>query len=470
VYEKFYCLRENPFSLTPDPEFIFLNKNYKAALDQVLYAIRRREGFTVIVGDVGTGKTTLCWALLARLGDELQTALVLNPMLSAEDMLRAILQDFGIKRRHVHTDESSGGEPPREGSDWMQGLSRKELIDELNYFLLCRAEEDVFCVLIIDEAQDLSLDVLEQLRLLSNLETSKKKLLQIIFVGQIEFIQKLKSNELRSLNQRISIRYELKPLSPEETVQYIAHRLRVARANPNLDFTRGALNEVYKFSRGYPRLVNLICDRALLAGFNERAWTITGRMVRDEARKLRGTTKTPGQPAIWRSQMVPALTIILIALVSLVILYAVRNIMSSGSAAQVPPQTRQEVVQPSTPAEVTPPAAAATPEPVPPVAARFAAAEPPQEQPKAEPSATQFATPSETFSVQVHSLPSEEKAAAAVKELETLGFKAYSRPQGQGMKKYTVLAGPFDQKGAEQCLAALRSYHISHPFIIRSTE
>src|SRR5512147_1196289 len=128
MYEKFYGLKERPFNLTPDPEFLFLTRRSKEALDHILYGIERREGFTVIVGDVGTGKTTLCWALLSRLGDELQTALVLNPMLSAEDMLRAIIQDFGIKRRHLHPAESSGDAPPREGSDWMQGLSRKELI------------------------------------------------------------------------------------------------------------------------------------------------------------------------------------------------------------------------------------------------------------------------------------------------------------------------------------------------------
>ena len=470
MYEKFYGLKENPFSLTPDPEFIFLNKNYQAAFDQVLYAIRRREGFTVITGDVGTGKTTLCWALLGRLADELQTALVLNPMLSAEDMLRAILQDFGIKRRHIHSSDGPPPEPAPEGSGWMQGLSRKELIDELNYFLLRRAEEDAFCILIIDEAQDLSLDVLEQLRLLSNLETSKKKLLQIIFVGQIEFTQKLKSNELRSLNQRISIRYELKPLSPEETVLYIAHRLRIAKASPNLDFTRGALNEVYKYSRGCPRLVNLVCDRALLAGYAERAWTITGRMVRDAVRRLRGKESAQPEPPKWK-RLVPALAAVLILVISLVIFSAMRNMAPVVSRRPAPAPSRvvesaTEPVTPTSPDASPAPVKDPAPSPVLSPAARETSG-----------SATQAraeiaADSADSYSVQVHSLREKTKADEAVRELETLGFKAYTRVQTQGANKrwYAVMAGPFGLQDAQKCVSALRSRRYLRLIIVHSAE
>jgi NAD-dependent deacetylase len=171
----------------------------------------------------------------------------------------------------------------------MQGLTRKELLDELNRFLLMRAEEDVFCVLVIDEAQSISVHALEQLRMLSNLETAKKKLLQIILVGQLEFEETLKSVRLRSLNQRISIRYRIVPLSRKETKDYIYHRLRVAKAPDELGFSRGALRKIYRYSGGYPRLINLTCDRALLAGYSLRSHWITAGLVRRAIAGLRGS-------------------------------------------------------------------------------------------------------------------------------------------------------------------------------------
>ena len=185
MYERYYGLKEKPFSLTPDPEFLFVNKQFRAAFENITYGIKRQEGFTTIVGDVGTGKTTLCWSLLGRLDKSIRTALILNPLLTEEDMLKAILQDFGIKARRNSPPPEVPSNPalPYDPS-WMKGMTRKELIDELNYFLLDGAEKDIFSILIIDEAQNLSLGVLEQLRILSNLETSKKKLLQIIFVGR----------------------------------------------------------------------------------------------------------------------------------------------------------------------------------------------------------------------------------------------------------------------------------------------
>ncbi|MGA2262870.1 MAG: AAA family ATPase, partial [Acidobacteriota bacterium] len=150
MYERYYGLKEKPFSLTPDPEFLFLNKHFRGALDNVIYGIQRQEGFTTIVGDVGTGKTTLCWALLSKLDKSIRTALILNPLLSAEDMLRAILQDFGVKpKHHGWTPETSDVGLPYDPS-WMQGLTKKDLIDELNYFLLAGLEQGVFNILIVD--------------------------------------------------------------------------------------------------------------------------------------------------------------------------------------------------------------------------------------------------------------------------------------------------------------------------------
>ncbi len=297
MYERFYGLREPAFSLTPDPTFLFLNKRSKEALDQILYGIERREGFAVIVGDIGTGKTTMCWALLERLSrKDIRTALIQNPMLSELEILKSILQDLGVRpsQKQPSLDFDGYGDEPREifDADWMQGLTKKQLLDRLNMFLAERAREDVFTVLIVDEAQNVSLTLLEQLRLLSNLETAKKKLIQIIFVGQLELEQKLKSSAMRQLNQRISVRFETKTLSREDTERYIRHRLAVAGGAPRLRIGSGAFRAIWRYSRGYPRLINLICDRALLAGYNARTGVITPRLVRKAALALKGREDT----------------------------------------------------------------------------------------------------------------------------------------------------------------------------------
>jgi len=286
-------LKETAFSLTPDPAFLFLNKRSKDALDLILYGIQRREGFAVIVGDVGTGKTTLCWALLERLARKnIRTALIQNPMLSETDILRSILQDLGVRPEEPQSEPDRAGTAgaPKEvfDTDWMHGMSKKQLIDRLNIFLAARAQENVFTVLIVDEAQNVSMNLLEQLRLLSNLETAKKKLLQIIFVGQLELYKKLNLPSMRQLNQRISVRFETKTLSREDTERYIHHRLAIAGGAPELDFASGALRAIWRYSKGYPRLINLICDRALLAGFSEGSHVITRKLVRKAALSLQG--------------------------------------------------------------------------------------------------------------------------------------------------------------------------------------
>jgi general secretion pathway protein A len=285
MYEKFYGLKETAFNLTPDPSFLFLNKRSKDALDLILYGIERREGFAVIIGDIGTGKTTMCWGLLERLArKKICTALIQNPMLSETDILRAILQDLGV--RPAPPDGSHSAKPF--DADWMKGMTKKQLIDHLNEFLLQRAQEDVFTVLIVDEAQNISMTLLEQLRLISNLETAKKKLLQIIFVGQLELDEKLKLPSMRQLNQRISIRFETKTLSLQDTELYIRHRIAIAGGAPRLSFGSGAFKAIWKRSKGYPRLINLICDRALLVGYTERMPTITRSIIRRAANSLQG--------------------------------------------------------------------------------------------------------------------------------------------------------------------------------------
>ncbi len=292
MYEKFFGLKEAAFSLTPDPSFLFLNKRSKDALDHILYGIERREGFALIAGDVGTGKTTLCWALLDRLSRKnICTALIQNPMLSETDILRSILQDLGVRPETQSLPDIDGVDnAPQQifDADWMQGLNKKQLLDRLNIFLATRAQENVFTVLIVDEAQNISTTLLEQLRLLSNIETAKKKLLQIIFVGQLELDQKLRLGSMRQLNQRISVRFETKALSKEDTERYVRHRLAVAGGAPRLRFGSGAFRAIWRCSKGYPRLINLVCDRALLGGYTERSFVITRKMVRRAALSLQG--------------------------------------------------------------------------------------------------------------------------------------------------------------------------------------
>ncbi|MBT5868045.1 MAG: AAA family ATPase [Nitrospinaceae bacterium] len=308
MYQNFYRFKEKPFSLTPDPKFLYLSKQYQGALDHMLYGIKQREGFMVIAGDVGTGKTTLCRCLLDRLDKNVEVALILNPMLSDMDLLRNIVQDLRIKPLHATQavgmieDNTTGEEitiefEPSSSSHndlmhvdltWINSASKKELIDTLNMFLLDQHEQEKSTVLIIDEAQNLSLDVMEQLRILSNLETEKEKLLQIIFVGQLELNEKLKLPTLKQLNQRISIRYEISPLTQEEANNYIAHRVLVAGAASQVSFTKSALKEIFKYSNGYPRLINLVCDRALLAGYNAQVDKVDRQHVQEAIRSLLG--------------------------------------------------------------------------------------------------------------------------------------------------------------------------------------
>jgi general secretion pathway protein A len=311
MYETFYGLKETAFNLTPDPSFLFLNERSKDALELILYGIERREGFAVIIGDVGTGKTTLCWALLERLAKRnIRSALIQNPMLSETDILKSILQDLGVRNEDSPSEPDHGGKESQDLFDtsWMQGMDKKQLIDRLNRFLVERARENVFTVLIIDEAQNISMALLEQLRLLSNLETAKKKLLQIIFVGQLELDRKLRLPAMRQLNQRISVRFETKALSRKDTERYIRHRLAVAGGAPRLRFRRGAFRAIWRGSKGYPRLINLICDRALLTGYMNRSSVITRKFVRRAARSLQGKEDIELRvPSQWMGRIVPYL-------------------------------------------------------------------------------------------------------------------------------------------------------------------
>jgi general secretion pathway protein A len=274
MYESYYGFTEKPFSLTPDPKYLYRSRSHGDAFDLLQYAIRRREGFVVVTGDIGTGKTTLCRALLEQIDRTTFTALVLNPFLTEEDLLKRILQDFGV----ISRDEVKTGRLAR--------VTKQELIETLYDFLLSLVPLKASAVLIIDEAQNLPVPVLEQIRILSNLETDKEKLLQIILVGQLNLRTLLRSPGMRQLDQRVSIRYELAPLDGEAVSAYVPHRLTVAGGNASVMFTPKALRRVHRWSGGIPRLINLICDRALLAGFSIRTDRITPEMVTRAAESL----------------------------------------------------------------------------------------------------------------------------------------------------------------------------------------
>jgi type II secretory pathway predicted ATPase ExeA/cell division septation protein DedD len=274
MHEEYYGFSDKPFSLTPDPKYLYKSESHANAFDLLQYAIRRREGFVVVTGDIGTGKTTLCRAILEQLDRKTFTALVLNPFLSEEDLLRLILQDFGV----VSREEMKRGR--------LAGVTKQELIDTLNEFLLSLLPLGAGALLIIDEAQNLPRQVLEQIRVLSNLETHKEKLLQIVLVGQLNLKDLLRSPDLRQLDQRVSIRYELKPLTGEETAAYVAHRLTIAGGGAVVSFAPKALDLVHKYTGGIPRLINLVCDRALLGGYSARTNRITPEMVDAAAARL----------------------------------------------------------------------------------------------------------------------------------------------------------------------------------------
>jgi general secretion pathway protein A len=267
VYLEYYGLTEPPFDITPNPRFLFFSGKHREAFNHLLYGIRERKGFVQLTGEVGAGKTTLCRAMLEALDGTFSTALILNPVMSADELMKAIAAEFGMV---VH------------------GLDRLETLAAINEFLLKQVEQNKDSVLIIDEAQDLTDELLEQVRLLSNLETDDRKLLQIVLMGQPELRDRLNNPRLRQLRQRITVRYHLAPLNRFEASHYIQHRLEISGAKGAPYFTRPALWRVHSYSGGIPRLVNAVCDKALLAGFVSQTDRITHSMVGLAIRELEG--------------------------------------------------------------------------------------------------------------------------------------------------------------------------------------
>jgi general secretion pathway protein A len=267
VYLEYYGLTEAPFDITPNPRFLFYSAKHREAFNHLLYGIRERKGFVQLTGEVGAGKTTLCRAMLEQLDEHYATALILNPVMSPNELMKAIAIEFGLP---------------------VNGLDRLDTVAVINQFLLQQVERGRDTVLIIDEAQDLTDELIEQVRLLSNLETDNRKLLQIVLMGQPELRDRLNNPRLRQLRQRITVRYHLSPLSRHEVNQYIHHRLHISGGNGTPCFTQPALWRVHRYSQGIPRLVNAVCDKALLAGFVQQRDRIDFSMVGQAVRELEG--------------------------------------------------------------------------------------------------------------------------------------------------------------------------------------
>ena len=267
MYLEFYGLKLSPFDITPNPRFLFHSTKHREAFNHLHYGIRERKGFVQLTGEVGAGKTTLCRALLEKLDGNFSTALILNPLMSGDELMKAIATEFGLN---------------------VKGMDRLETLAAISDFLLRQTLAGRESVLIVDEAQNLTEDLLEQVRLISNIETDDRKLLQIVLMGQPELRDRLNSPRLKQLRQRITVRYHLNALTRTEVGQYIQHRLALAGSRGAPAFTAPAIWRVFGYSRGIPRLVNAVCDKALLAGFVERSYRINFRMVGRAIRDLEG--------------------------------------------------------------------------------------------------------------------------------------------------------------------------------------
>ena len=267
MYKKFFSLRERPFKLVPDPEYYYLSRSHEDAMAHLTYAISQGDGFVEITGEVGTGKTMLCRVFLENLDDNTEAAYIFNPKLGPSQLLKAINDEFGIKTGSIDT---------------------KAQIDALNVYLMQKKSEGKRVIVLIDEAQNLARNVMEQLRLLSNLETSKFKLLQIILVGQPELGEMLDSYELRQLRQRITLNCHISPLPYREVREYIDHRIHIASAGATIEFSRDAYRQIYNYSAGIPRLINIVCDRSLLTAYGLGQKKITGRITQSAIRELSG--------------------------------------------------------------------------------------------------------------------------------------------------------------------------------------
>lgn len=298
MYKEHFGLKEEPFSIAPDPQFLYMSDKHREALAHLIYGMKADSGFVLLTGEVGTGKTTVCRCLLNHVPEHSEVAFILNPKLSVIELLATICDELGVAY------------PP--GT-----TSIKVFVDRLNLFLLDAHSQDKRTILIIDEAQNLSVDVLEQIRLLTNLETDKRKLLQVILLGQPELNRLLEKPELRQLAQRVTARYHLEPLSSQDLSAYLAYRLGKAGVERPL-FSPAAITKLYRLSGGIPRLINLISDRALLGAYARGEHMVTPGLLTTAAAEVLGKDHSRRLREVW---IFAALLVVLMVIVAGVVAY-----------------------------------------------------------------------------------------------------------------------------------------------------
>ena len=265
MYQEYFGFNKMPFNTTPDSRFFFPSSKHAEALASLIYAVTERKGFVVVTGEVGAGKTTVCRALLNRLEPNTKVVLITNTHINCDQLFEMLAAQIGLDA---------------------EGKDKARVIGMLNDYLLEQLAHDSTVLLIIDEAQNLGADVLEEVRMLSNLETERAKLLQIVLLGQPELRRRLHLPELRQFRQRIVVSYHLSSLSLQETIQYIFYRLKVAGGVDRVKFTRRAVNEIYQYSKGIPRLINILCDSALLSCFVRDTRIVSQRIVEEVAHEM----------------------------------------------------------------------------------------------------------------------------------------------------------------------------------------
>jgi general secretion pathway protein A len=470
-YETFFGLNESPFNLVPDPRFLFASSTHSAALAQVAYALERREPLVVITGDIGTGKTLLCRTVLQRLPFKTFLSVINDPLLEADDLIKELLRDFGVIAK----------DPARFG-----GATRHQLAETLHAFLTSLAPIQAHAVVMIDEAQHLQPDVLEQIRLLSNIDDEKGTILQIILVGQTDLEPLLSRPELRQLHQRVSRRFALEPLNTEEVQQYIEHRLALARqdtpsplAGPGATFTPDAIRVVTQISSGVPRVINLLCDRSLEQAFMAQVHTIDGSIIHSAAAALgiespaKSTQVKVTPPRVWsapetvadivqradeaetpaafgafpfpepdrpprltRTPMLIALAVVVVAAALFGMRWARTPAAEAPSSVTPPPAARPAATQP---ARVAPPSADVPPP--------KEAAAPGTAAPKPDAASASAGATSTPFDIIVASFRTEARAASVADQVTALGI-AVRRRESDGWQQ--VVAGPFASRAAAE--------------------
>jgi general secretion pathway protein A len=441
MYEEYYGFVQPPFSLTPDPRFLYRSESHDIALQQVWQAIRRKEGFIVLTGDIGTGKTTLCRTILEQFDPTTFTALVLNPFLSVEELLREVLVSFGIASKDTL----------RTGR--LSTASKHELIRTLHDFLLSLVPIHGSAVLIIDEAQHLSAEVLEEIRILSNLETNEQKLLQIVLVGQLNLLDVLHDAKLRQLDQRISIRCLLKPLNREECEAYITHRLWVARGSTAVSFAPRAIDLAHAIAGGIPRMINLLCDRALMIGCDARTERITDTFIRDAATSLGLTVpRVSRRDRLVGAAGTPVLLMLGIAVAVAALVLAVFYLVGDPL----------EALQPASRPSVEPPAAHGSGAPPTTVSAPL----------ETLPSLAPPSLAAGTFSVLVDTYASPRQAADAEMMLQSrqLPYYAIDLPYQDGMRRRLLVGRYTAREEAEQVRAQLSGVFTNARVVTAATE